>query len=345
MRSAVQQPRIDPAAASAWSLLRAAAPEPGPDRVVDSFGGMVARGELDLDRPGHGRTRERWAALAVLGRRDLALARLAEGHADALAILAEGGATPVDGARYGVWAARSGGTGATLEGPHRGARRLHGTVRFCSGAHQLDRALIVAQAPGGARIVDVGLDDPRIRPVSGTWRAQGMAASDSADVELDDVAVSDGQLLGPPGFYTGRNGFWWGGAGVAAVWLGGAAGVCDDVRAVLGGREPDPHQLAGLGALQAELAAADALLARTAAQIDADPTSPHRDEVWAARAAAERLCRTVLDLAPRTAGAAALTRGERFAARLADLLVYSRQHHGERDLAELGRAVLDGGAR
>ncbi|MBW0105834.1 acyl-CoA dehydrogenase [Pseudonocardia sp. KRD-291] len=302
----------------------------------------VARGELDLPRAGRGATPGRWATLARWGRDDLAFARLAEGHVDALAVLEEAGAAPRPGARYGVWAARSGGTGADLvDGPGDG-RGLSGIVRFCSGAHLLDRALVVALGPGGSRIADIALDDPRVRPVPGTWRSHGMAASDSADVELDGLPVTDDQLLGPPGFYTGRTGFWWGGGGVAAVWLGGAAGVCDDLAAALGERDPDPHQLAGFGALHTALAATDALLSRTAERIDADPGSAHRDDVWTARAAAENVCRTVLDAAPRIAGAATLTRDHRFADRLTDLQVYSRQHHGDRDLADLGRALLDG---
>lgn len=328
------------------SLLDAGPPGPGTGPAADRFTTAARSGELEPPPPGRGATPRRWATLARWGRSDLAFARLAEGHSDALAILDEAGARARHGARYGVWAARSGGTGADLgDGPRRG-RQLSGTVRFCSGAHLLDRALVVARGPGGSRIADVALDDPRIRPVPGTWRSHGMAASDSADVELDGVPVTDAQLLGAPGFYTGRPGFWWGGGGVAAVWLGGAAGVCDDVTAALRGSasdpDPDPHQLAGLGALHTALAATDALLLRTADRIDADPVSSHRDAVWAARASAEDLCRSVLDAAPRICGAATLTRDERFARRLADLQVYSRQHHGERDLAELGRAVLDG---
>ena len=54
-----------------------------------------------------------------------------------------------------------------------------------------------------------------------------MQASDTVDVELDDLPVGETDLLGPPGWYTDRPGFWWGGGGVAAVWLGGAFGVLD----------------------------------------------------------------------------------------------------------------------
>ncbi|MFB7664020.1 hypothetical protein ACFC1R_08735 [Kitasatospora sp. NPDC056138] len=50
---------------------------------------MAARGELDLPLPGSGRTRTRWETLTRWAQWDLSLARLAEGHTDALAILAE----------------------------------------------------------------------------------------------------------------------------------------------------------------------------------------------------------------------------------------------------------------
>jgi hypothetical protein len=77
-------------------LLDSIAPKPFPlPRTTESLGEEFHRlaqsGELDLPTPGHGHTPTRWAALAALGRRDLTLARLAEGHVDTLAILAEAG--------------------------------------------------------------------------------------------------------------------------------------------------------------------------------------------------------------------------------------------------------------
>ena len=52
-----------------------------------AFAYAVRSGRLDLPLPGSGWTRERWAALAALAEEDLSLARLAEGHSDAVAIL------------------------------------------------------------------------------------------------------------------------------------------------------------------------------------------------------------------------------------------------------------------
>jgi hypothetical protein len=249
---------------------------------------MLESDEVALPAPGGGDTIARWAALARWGRTDLPLARLAEGHTDAVAILRELGGRPHRHACYGVWAARPGGVGAELNGE---PRRLTGTVRFCSGARDLDRALVVAAAPDGMRLVDLALDQPGV-----------------------------------------------GGGGVAAVWLGGAAGVLDDVLPFVGA---DPHRLAHVGALHAELQAVDALLVRTAETIDADPTDAHRTAVWTARAAAERVCRSVLDRAPLAAGAAGMASSATLGPRLADLQVFIRQHHGERDLAALGAAVTE----
>lgn len=320
------------------SLLAARHPGPPVEDPFDHLVELGRRGRLALPLPGGGRTAERWAALAGWAHADPALARLAEGHTDALAILAESGHDPVPAALYGVWAARSGGTGARLVESAGGAV-LGGLVRFCSGASRLDRALVVAAGPSGTRIVDVPLGHPGVRRVPDSWRAAGMRASDSIDVEFHDVPAT--RRVGRPGFYTDRPGFWWGGGGVAAAWFGAAAGVFDQARAALAGGDPDPHQRALLGTLHADLAAAEALLLRTAALIDADPTVDHRTEVWTARAAVERCARAVLEVTPRLVGVAAFTRRPGFEQRLCDLNVYVRQHHGERDLAALGSAVLE----
>jgi hypothetical protein len=301
---------------------------------------MLQDGELSLPYPGDGDTVRRWATLTGWGRWDLPLARLAEGHVDAVAILRELGGRPHPGARYGVWAARPGGVGASLVGAA-GRLRLTGTVRFCSGSRDLDRALVVATEGTGrpALLVDVALDRSTIRVDEHSWAALGMRASETFDVTFDDVPVADGDVVGPPGSYLDRPGFWWGGGGVAAVWLGGAAGVLDDVLGVLG--SVDEHRLAHIGALHTELQAVDALLVRTAEAIDADPSHGHRTAVWTARAAAERVCRSVLDRAPVAGGVTGLVDSPTLSARLADLQIYVRQHHAERDLAALGAVVVD----
>src|SRR6202042_1089969 len=95
------------------------------------FTAAVESGRLDLPLPGSGRTRERWARLADLAAEDLSLARLGEGHADAVAILAElGGPPPEPGSRWGVWAANPPGPNVTASRGGDGWL-LDGTKEYC----------------------------------------------------------------------------------------------------------------------------------------------------------------------------------------------------------------------
>jgi alkylation response protein AidB-like acyl-CoA dehydrogenase len=296
---------------------------------------LADSGCLELPDPGTGRTAERWRVLTELGRTDLALARLAEGHTDATSILRQAGLEPQPEALYGVWAARSAGTGAVLRDG-----RLSGTVRFCSGAHSLDRALVVALSDNGeSSMFDLPLDHAGIVRVAGTWQAVGMDASDSPDVIFEDVGVSN--RIGAAGFYTSRPGFWWGGGGVAAVWYGGSLGLVERTTEYLrSGKGADEHQLAHLGELRTSLAATEGLLRLTAAAIDAEPAADLMTQIWLLRASAEQTARAVADRVPRIVGPTPLSRDRGFAQLFADLQVYARQHHAERDYAALGRRFL-----
>src|ERR1700751_2228338 len=173
------------------------------DATATAFAEEIGSGRLNLPLPGSGRTRERWAVLADLAGEDLSLARLAEGDAAALAILAELGvlASPPAGSRWGVWAAQPPGPGlmASRTG---GGWRLDGTKQYCSGAHSLTDALGTAAAPAGNRLFPVS-PRPR-RPVPGSWPATGMAASDTFDVGFPDIPA---EPVGGPDSCTGRPGF------------------------------------------------------------------------------------------------------------------------------------------
>jgi alkylation response protein AidB-like acyl-CoA dehydrogenase len=189
--------------------------------------------------------------------------------------------------------------------------------------------------------VDVDLADPGVHRAEGSWQAIGMDASDSADVVFADVPVQESAVIGYPGWYVSRLGFARGGGGVAAVWLGGCAGVIDSVLVYLRERgRADEHQLAHLGAVHAALQAADAILVRAAEAIDGTSDIDLGLLVDSCRAAVERAACEILDRAPKITGPTLMCRERGFAQQLADLLVYVRQHHAERDLAALGRRVL-----
>src|SRR5690349_23788621 len=311
------------------------------NEVAAAFAAAIESGRLDLPLPGGGRTWERWASLAELAGEDLSLARLSEGHADAVAILAELGAGPPPaGSRWGVWAAQPPGPGLTARRTA-GGWRLDGVKRYCSGARTCTHALVTAAAPDGTRLFTAETRD--LAPVPGTWPATGMAASDTLDVEFTNVPA---EPVGGPGGYTGRPGFAHGGAGVAACWYGGARGVGQTLLAAAADRDVGPHALAHLGAVDIALRTARSALDAAAAEIDADPDDLRdggRLRALRVRALVESVATEVMHRVGRALGAGPLGHDEAHSRRVADLTVYLRQHHAERDLAALGTLVAERG--
>jgi alkylation response protein AidB-like acyl-CoA dehydrogenase len=308
-----------------------------------AFRTAVDSGRLDLPLPGSGRTRERWAMFAELAAEDLSLARLAEGHADAVAILAElHGPPPLPGSRWGVWAAHP--PGPKLEaGRHGDGWRLYGTKRYCSGARSCTHALVTAAAPDGMRLFAVPVGE--LTPVPGTWPATGMAGSDTLDVDFDEVPA---QPVGIPGAYVERPGFAHGGAGVAACWYGGTRAVGGALLSAAGQRDLGPHALAHLGAVDIALRTVRSALDTAADEIDADPAdlkSVGRLRSLRVRALADAVAGEVMERVGRALGAGPLCLDEAHSRRVADLTVYVRQHHAERSLAELGALVAEQGTQ
>ena len=309
-------------------------------RAARAFGALLDEG-WSVPLPGTGSTLSRWRALASAAERDLPLARLLEGHADAVAVLAELAGPPLHpGQRLAVWAAEPPGRRVTAATTSPGWR-LPGRKQWCSGARALTAALVTATADDGRRLFLVDLGHPGVRVDPSVWVAAGMAGSDTADVHLADVPAL---TIGGPGAYLGRPGFWHGGIGVAAIWTGGARAVAATLTDVAVRRGPDLLREAALGATDLALAGVDAALQVAATEVDSDPQDlvgtaqlrAHRVRGLAARAGEE-----VLGVVGRALGAGPLAHDAEHAARVADLTVYLRQHHGERDLAVLGGLVRE----
>ncbi|SDX95118.1 hypothetical protein SAMN05661080_01824 [Modestobacter sp. DSM 44400] len=184
-----------------------------------------------------------------------------------------------------------------------------------------------------------------MRPDPGVWVNPGMAGSDTADVQFADVPAVP---VGGPRAYLDRPGFRHGGIGVAAVWLGGARGVAGTLTDAAARRGPDPLRDAALGAVDVALHAAGTALEAAAAEVDADPADRGGHAQLRAQRVRALVARTgeeVLAVVGRALGAAPLAHDRAHAERVADLTVYLRQHHGERDLAGLGALVREQAAR
>lgn len=325
-------------------------------RVVDS--GASSRPELWADAardigaalpaPGTGDTLRLWGTLATLGALDLQLARAVEPHLDALAILAEADAAGHDvptgpGTTWGVYAAEGPGVRlvATPEGD---GWRLSGTKPWCSLADRVSHALVTAWVDDERRaLFAVDLGQPGVtatnRPEE--WHARGLRDVVSLPVEMDGARAHP---VGPPGWYLERDGFAWGGMGVAAVWYGGAVGVARRLLAPRA-RPRDEMSLLHLGTVERHLVAADAVLLQAATAIDEGRAGGQQGARWAlrVRAVIADTCEAVLTEAEHELGPGPQVSDPGYAAALADLRLYLRQHHAERDLVALGRMVAASG--
>jgi len=299
-------------------------------------------GYTSLPLPGAGATLARWQALAAVGAHDLALAKLYEGHLDAVAILSEAGMADIGATGlWGTWCAEAPAARLAVRCGDAGVT-LHGRKAWCSGAADVSHALVSCWVDGGeACLAAVALEQPGVTVTGDGWNAVGMAGSRSVDVVFDGAAAT---LVGAPGFYVDRPGFWHGGAGVAAVWYGAAQALGATLHASLAQRlaaeQPvDVHRLTQAGEVDVALQTTAALVRAAAQAIDAAPFDNGMVRALRVRLAVEQCATTVLHAVGRALGAGPLCKDARIARLFADLPVFLRQSHAERDLETLGRAI------
>ncbi len=315
---------------------------PQADADVPTLAQLIHAGLDRLPLPGAGDTLQRWQTFASVAGRDLALIKLFEGHTDALAIMAELGAmqaqAPPNGSLWGTWCAEPPDARLLLrQGASSSAAAVTGTKAWCSGARVVTHALVSCwNEHDQPCLAAVALDQPGVTVTGAGWHALGMADTHSVDVRFEQAAAL---CIGHPGDYVQRPGFWHGGAGIAACWYGGAQAIADMTRQFIGPK-PDGHRLAHLGAIDVALAGAAAVLRDTAAWIDRHPSRDAQTPATRVRLVVEQAATDVLLHAGRALGAAPLCRDARLARAMADLPVFLRQSHAERDLAALGQRVL-----
>ncbi len=300
-----------------------------------------------------GRSTWTWVrALASLGAGDLTVARAVEPHLDALAILAQAAAhqrpadsgwpsfVPPHDSTWGVYAAHGPAhhlAAVTAEGEW----RLSGTKPWCSLADRVSHAIITAHVDEHRRqAFAVDLSHDGVHVGTEPWVARGLAHVRSTPVTLVDVPATP---VGPPQWYLERPGFAWGGIGVAAVWFGAACSLGQAVLDSARRREPDQLALTHLGRIDTALHGTLLSLRDAATRIDAGEAEGRAGQLLAARvrATAAQTAELVLGETGRALGPGPLTGDEEHARRVADLTVYVRQHHGERDLARIGAQLLE----
>lgn len=283
------------------------------------FAPVAARGIADSD---HGALRE---ALRFVGRCDLSLGRLFEGHVNALLLFAwyaDGAqlawlSEALDkGAWLAVWATEPA-PGVRIEG-----NCLSGMKSFASGAGHIDYALVTAADRRGERCLVLVPASDMARADNEGWRVRGMRATLSGRYDLRGIAVAPHMLLGKPGDYDREPHFTTGAWRFCAVQQGGIESLLLEIRTALA--EGTPLSRARF---------ADALAAaRTAgfwvAEAASRAASEERDAVAVAllaRGVVERAALDVMEAAAHILGTRSAFEGERADRIIRDLSLYLRQ--------------------
>ena len=291
-----------------------------------------------LPLPGGGHTPHRHLLLAETAREDVGLAKLAEAHWDAVAILAEAGHTAEPNMLYAVWASEIPGQAIRLErtGDH---YQITGIKPFCSGLGIVDRALVTVGFPD-QRLVEVDLrnNPDRFSVDLDVWKAEAFRKTQTGAITFQELQLSQDPLIGAPGWYLERPGFWHGACGQAACWTGGVAGLLDFA---LASKRDDPHTLAHLGAMQASVWGMYALLRQAGEEIDAAPFDAKVAQIRALqfRHLIEQMGTELLQRFARAYGPYPLSMNEETSLRYHETGLYMRQSHGERDLESLGHLI------
>ena len=272
--------------------------------------------------------------LRLIGRGNMSLGRIVEGHVNAMKLVALYGRPEqvaraardaAEGHLFAIWATETSDpvrlVGAT-------PMILHGRKVFGSAAHQVTRALVTADRDGVQQLVLAPLRaGARVGPE--VFDTHGMRGCDTGCIDLSGLTVEGDALIGGPGDYLRQPEFSAGAWRASAVALGGLDALIGEVRGQLRarGRADDPHQQARLGQMLIAQETA-ALWVAKAARI-AEAGDGEAGEVAAyvnlARIAVESVCLDAMRLAQRSLGLAAFVRPNPVERLLRDLATYLRQ--------------------
>lgn len=289
--------------------------------------------------------------LAAVGRGDLSVGRIFEGHVNACYLINQYGTDiqrkwlkgiAAGKGIFGVWNTDAPDDPSRLDGA-----RLFGKKNFASGVDGLSHAIITVSNQSGRQMIIVpvgGLLVDRVR-----WRPVGMKASGSHVADITGLNISRDWLLGQPDDYIAQPWFCAGAIRFVAVQVGGMHAAFDTavehlVRTKRAANPYQSHRLARMGAhVETGYLWLDRLAeAWAAAASNAQAPEPEAYLMAAANAGrmvVEAAATAVLLEAEQAIGAAGMIAPHPFERIMRDLRTYLRQPNPDGAVAAFGEAI------
>ena len=302
--------------------------------------------------------------LKEIGRGNLVIGRIYEGHVNALQLIQTFGTKEQaraygEDARqhkiFGVWNAEAE-DGVKIIPLNNGKYRLEGSKTFCTGCGYVERPFVNGKLPDGSwQMCIVAMDEVETVVDPDWWQPSGMRATVSYKVDFTGVEVPSSALIGKPGDYFRQP---WLSGGVirfAAVQLGGAEALFDATRQYLQklDRGGHPHQQERLGQMAIAIESGKLWLQGAAQLVDnyapvfggySDRDNEQSAKLVAyanmVRTAIEQICLDTIQHSQRSIGTLGLLPPEPMERIIRDLTLYLRQPAFDAAITNIGQYVL-----
>lgn len=290
-------------------------------------------------------------ALRITGRANLSVARLFEGHMNAVKLIALYGddrqrAETFEDVRcgdlLGVWGADDPGDPLTMICEAEEIR-FSGKKRFASGLGLVDQAIVIVSGDDGSPEMLLAPTGSSERSDVTGWNMAGMRATRSGRYDFSDLILSADSRIGQKGDYFREPHFEGGIWRYCAAHLGGAEALYENMLDQLAARNraDDPDQRRRIVACVKALETSRLWLRRCAHEIEARDAQPVKATLaLLAREVTEDTCRTTIEIVDRSLGMAAHEEGSLVERVKRDLSLFLCQAAPDAKRDRAGRALV-----
>lgn len=296
--------------------------------------------------------------LKLVGRGNLVVARVLEGHINALLLIDQYGtkqqkkefaAEVFRGNLFGVWNTQAK-DGTLLKKKKKGFYQLNGSKTFATGSDYVSRPIVTAAWPDGSwQMCIVPLDKVITKSEDNWWKPMGMRATRSYKINFLQSKLTEINLLGKRDSYYRQPAFSTGSVRFAAIQLGAAEMLLLETQRYLRSlnRINDPFQKMRVGKMAVAVESGNQWMERAAFYMDQYMIKPSKKNkenylLFAnmMRLAIEDICTEVIILCQKSVGARGLNKPYHFERIIRDLTTYLRQPAPDTSLDEVGKYML-----